>query len=74
MVSVFEIEVLDGVPATEHVLAKLKLPNHCLIAALMRAEYAKVPGADDRLRAGDTVIALIDESDLDAALSQFGTS
>ncbi len=73
-VSVFEIEVLDGVPATEHVLAKLKLPNHCLIAALMRAEYAKVPGADDRLRAGDTVIALIDESDLDAALSQFGTS
>jgi trk system potassium uptake protein TrkA len=73
-ISVFEIEVLDGVPATEHVLAKVPLPDQCLIAALMRAEYAKVPGADDRLQAGDTVIALIDESELDAALGQFRTS
>ena len=73
-ISVFEIEVLEGVPATEHVLAKVPLPNQCLIAALMRAEYAKVPGADDRLQPGDTVIALIDESELDAALGQFRAS
>jgi len=73
-ISAFEIEVLEGAPATEHVLANVPLPSQCLIAALMRADYASVPGADDRLQAGDIVIALIDESELDAALDQFGVS
>ena len=36
--SVYEIEVFQGAPATEHVLAGLSLPNQCLIAAVMRAE------------------------------------
>ena len=61
-ISVFEIEVNEGVPATEHVLAKLPLPKQCLIAAVMRQGYTKVPGADDRLQAEDTVVALIDEA------------
>jgi len=30
-----------------------------------------VPGADDRLRAGDTVIALIDDDELERALQVF---
>ncbi len=70
-VSVYEIEVHPGAPATEHVLASLALPGQCLIAAVMRAEYAMVPGADDRLRAGDTVIALIDDDELERALQVF---
>ncbi len=73
-ISAYEVEVLDGAPATEHVLANVPFPDQCLIAAVMREDYAKVPGADDRLKAGDIVIALIDESELDAALDQFRVS
>jgi trk system potassium uptake protein len=72
-ISVYEIEVAPDAPATKHVLASLALPKQCLIAAAMRAEYAVVPGADDRLQAGDTVIALIGNAELHAALPMFET-
>ncbi len=58
-VEVQEIEVLDGAAATNHVLAKLDLAPHCLVAALIREGFVHVPGADDRLCAGDTVVALV---------------
>jgi trk system potassium uptake protein len=70
-IGVFEIELWAGAPAAEQVLANLPLPPQCLIAALMRADYTIVPGADDRLRTGDTIIALIAENQLDEALQQF---
>jgi trk system potassium uptake protein TrkA len=70
-IGVFEIEVTEGAPATEHVLANLPLPNSCLIAAVIREDYVSVPGGDDRLHAGDTVVALIDDSVLDVAMEQF---
>ncbi len=70
-IAVLEIEVLEGALATESVLANLKLPTQCLIAAVMRAEYVRVPGADDRMQPGDTVLALIEESSIDAALQYF---
>jgi trk system potassium uptake protein len=70
-ISVYEIEVAADSPATQHVLAALPLPNQCLIAGVMRAEYAMVPGADDRLHAGDMVIALIADDQLRAALPLF---
>jgi trk system potassium uptake protein TrkA len=73
-ISVYEIEVHDGAPATEHVLANLSLPSQCLIAAQMREDYAKVPGADDRLQGGDTIVALIDDDQLEKALDQFRVS
>jgi trk system potassium uptake protein TrkA len=73
-ISAFEIEVNEGVPATRHELANLPLPKQCLIAAVMRQGYTKVPGADDRLQAGDTVVALIDESQLEAVLPQFDSA
>lgn len=73
-IGVFEIEVLEGAPATQHVLAKLKLPPSCLIAAVIRGEYVSVPGADDRLRAGDVVVALLDDAVVETALEQFSTN
>ena len=57
-----EIEVLEGAPATNHVLAKLDLAPDCLVAALIREGFVHVPGADDRLIAGDTVVALTNKS------------
>jgi trk system potassium uptake protein TrkA len=70
-VGVYEIEVTEGSVATQHVLADLPLPQQCLIAAVLREDFAQVPGADDRLHDGDTVVALIDGSELDAALKPF---
>lgn len=70
-ISVLEVDVLPGVPATEHILAKLDLPRQCLIAAVLHEDFARVPGADDRLHEGDTVIILIEDSVLDDTLKVF---
>ena len=70
-IGVYEIEVTDGCTAIEHVLANLRLPPQCLIAAVLREDYVRVPGADDRLLPGDTVVALIDDSVVDVALQHF---
>ncbi|MCH2115037.1 MAG: Trk system potassium transporter TrkA [Pirellulales bacterium] len=60
--SILEIDVLEGAPVTEHVLARLELPDQCLIAAVIREGFAKVPGGDDSLVAGDTVVVLVADS------------
>jgi len=70
-ISVLEIEVLPGAPATQHVLARLALPRQCLIAAVMREQFVRVPGADDRLNPSDTVVALVEDSVIDDALKLF---
>jgi trk system potassium uptake protein TrkA len=70
-VGVYEIEVTEGCPATAHVLANLRLPPQCLIAAVLREDYVQVPGADDRLLPGDTVVALIEDAAVEAALEFF---
>jgi trk system potassium uptake protein TrkA len=62
---VLEMEVCAGAPATEHVLANLGLPNQCLIAAVTREDYAWVPGADDHLKAGDVVVVLANDADVE---------
>jgi trk system potassium uptake protein TrkA len=61
-IGVFEIEVNDGAPATQFDLFSLPLPPACLIIAVMRHEYVRVPGAEDRLQAGDQVVTLVDDS------------
>lgn len=73
-IEVQEIIVPAGCPATEHVLAKLELPSQCLIAALIRSNYAQVPGADDRFQAGDTVVALVGESAFEKTKEVFSAS
>ena len=73
-IGVFEIEVVEGAPATEHVLANLPLPASCLIAAVMQEDYVRVPGADDRLNPGNIVLALIDNSVVETALAQFSVN
>ncbi|MBN2024149.1 MAG: Trk system potassium transporter TrkA [Pirellulales bacterium] len=70
-IEIQEIEVLPGAPVTEHVLAKVDLPAQCLIAAVIRESYVRVPGADDRLCPGDTVVALVAQSACERALKVF---
>jgi trk system potassium uptake protein TrkA len=73
-IGVYEIEVTAGCSATKHVLANLRLPSQCLIAAVLREEYVRVPGADDHLEAGDTVVAMIEDSAVETALGFFRVS
>ncbi len=70
-IGVYEIEVTKGCTATEHVLANLKLPPQCLIAAVLHEDYVRVPGADDHLEPGDTVVALIEDSAVESTLQFF---
>jgi trk system potassium uptake protein TrkA len=70
-IDVYEIEVLEGALASEHVLAKVPFPSSCLIAAVMQQGYVRVPRADTRLKPGDVVVALIEESQSEEALEQF---
>jgi trk system potassium uptake protein TrkA len=71
-ISIVEIEVLPQSPATEHVLANLQLPDQCLVAAAIRGDYAYVPGGDDRLHAGDTVVVMVNDAQYEATVRVFG--
>lgn len=71
-VGIYEIEVTEGVPITEHDLANTKLPPKSLIAAVMNKDQVRVPGADDRLVPGDTAIALVDDASVAEVFGLFG--
>ncbi len=70
-IHVLEIEVLEGAPVTERKLASVDLPSQCLIAAMIREGFAKVPGADDKLCPGDTVIALVQDAAREDTIRMF---
>jgi trk system potassium uptake protein TrkA len=74
VIAVLELEVYAGAPVTEHVLANLRLPRQCLIAAVTREDFVKVPGADDRLKPGDTVVTLVQDSAIDEMLPLFAAN
>ncbi|NLS95403.1 MAG: Trk system potassium transporter TrkA [Planctomycetaceae bacterium] len=70
-VEILEVEVLEGAPITEHVLAKVDLPAQCLVAAVIKESFVQVPGADDRIKPGDTVLLLAADAVVDDALNVF---
>ena len=61
-IALYEIEVEGGCSATQFDLMNLPLPTKCLIMAVIRHDYVRIPGADDQLKDGDHVIAVVDES------------
>jgi len=70
-ISVLEVDVLPDAPVTEHVLASLELPIRCLIAAVIREGFTKVPGGDDRLQPGDTAVVLVADESKKQAVTLF---
>ena len=70
-IGVFEIEVLAGAAITKAKLSELNLPSGCLMAAIMRNEYVRVPGANDQFQPGDSVVAFIEEQIVDDVLKLF---
>ena len=68
---VYELEVKEGVEATKSTVAELPLPKRCLIAAVSRQEFVRVPTATDQLQAGDMVVIFVEQTVADHALALF---
>jgi trk system potassium uptake protein TrkA len=73
-IDILEIEVVEEAPVTEHALAGVRFPPLCLIAAVIHGNYVKLPGADDRLRPGDTVVALVQDAVVEETVKLFATN
>ena len=71
LIDVIEVEVAADSPATQASIAELGLPERCLIVSVAKQEQVRVPGAKDRLAANDTVVLLVEEDVIDAALTLF---
>lgn len=70
-IGVYELEILEGSAVTQASLANLPLAGRCLIAAIQRDGFVRVPTASDVLEVNDIIVALIDLSDADEVLSLF---
>lgn len=70
-ITVYELEVMEGSRVTEATLADLPLSGRCLIAAVQRDGFVRVPRADDKLQADDIVVALVDQTATDDCLPLF---
>lgn len=70
-IGIYELEILEGTRVTDATLAELPLAGRCLIAAIQRDGFVRVPTADDRLQAGDVVVALIDQAVSQDSLTLF---
>lgn len=70
-ISVVEMEVEENSPVTKSPLMECGLPKQSLLAAVVRSNGVQVPGADFRLKEGDSVIALVHESEISALVAAF---
>ena len=70
-IGVYELEVLSDTAVTKASLAELPLAGRCLIAAVERDGFVRVPQADDCLEPGDIVVALIDPTAAEESLALF---
>jgi len=72
-IGVYELEVLADARVTTASLAQLPLAGRCLISAIQRDGFVRVPTADDQLKAGDIVVALIDQNHTEECLTLFNS-
>lgn len=68
--AILEVEVRKNTPITQARLKDLKL-KQALIAAVVKEDCVKVPGADDQIQAGDTVILLCEQDNLNEIMPLF---
>ncbi len=67
---VWEVEIVSGAPVAGTPLKNVALPGS-LIAAIVREDFVKVPGADDELRPGDTAVVLVHRNSVTDTLALF---
>ncbi len=68
--AILELEVFKDSPITKAPLKDLKL-KQALIAAVVKEDCVRVPGADDQIQAGDTVILLCEQENLNEIIPLF---
>ena len=71
VINVIEVDIPPGSKATAATIAELGLPERCLIVAIVKQDYVRVPGAADRLQPNDTAILLVEGDVVDSALAIF---
>ena len=74
LVNILEIETMPGSPATVQPLAKLGLPERCLVVAFIRHDHVRIPTANEKIPEHSKVILLAEEDVEDAVLSKFDNS
>ena len=72
-IGLYELEVVQSTRVTQATLAELPLAGRCLIAAIQRDGFVRVPTADDQLQDGDVVVALIDQQHAGECLALFNS-
>ena len=68
--AILELEVKNNAPITQAPLKDLKL-KQALIAAVVKEDCVRVPGADDQIQAGDSVILLCEQDNLNEIIPLF---
>lgn len=61
---ILEIQVGDGSPCAGQTLRHVQWPKHAVLVAHLHKFEVKVPGADDRILAGDRVIVITREENI----------
>ncbi|MDA7492599.1 Trk system potassium transporter TrkA [bacterium] len=72
-IGIYELEVSEGTQVTQATLAELPLSGRCLIAAVERNGFVRVPTANDTLQPGDVAVALIDQPAAKESLALFNS-
>lgn len=70
-VGVYEIEVQSDAKLEGKTLCDLPFSGRCLLAAVQRDGFVRVPGADDTLKAGDVVVAMMERDHAEEILGLF---
>ncbi len=72
-VFIWEVEVQPGSPVTKYPLKELSL-SQTLIAAVVRDDFVRVPTAEDKLKAGDTAVVMVNKDIAPEAVKLFITA
>ncbi len=70
-IEVLEIEAQPNSPVTQGTLKEVRLPRQSIIGAVIREGFVQVPRATDRIRLGDTVVALVQTAVVDDFIHAF---
>lgn len=70
---VWEVEIMADTPITRAPLKDIEL-RQSLIAAIVREDYVRVPGANDQVQPGDTVVVLVQKPSMAETLRLFQCS
>ena len=71
LINILELEIAEGSAVTESKIMEMGLPERCLIVAVVQQEMVRVPSANDRLHAGDSVVVIVEDDVVDACVGMF---